>query len=217
MAKSFAEVNPNANLAPAGDVIMTDSAAQISDEQLIGRYQGGDADAFETLVRRYEKELYHFLFRFMGQTSLAEEAFQEAFLQVHLSAAQFETSRRFRPWLYTIAANKARDILRSRLRRPSVQLPVPDGRSSESELWAHLLSVDDRPDKEMDLAEQKEVVRETVAQMPENLRQILVMAYFNQLPYKEMAEVLDIPLGTVKSRLHAAVKVFSQMFKEAQS
>jgi RNA polymerase sigma-70 factor (ECF subfamily) len=216
MAKSFTDYRKTTNQAPAYDVIMTDRAKQISDEQLLGKYQGGDSIAFETLVKRYEKELYHFLFRFMGQSSLAEEAFQEAFLQVHVSAAQFETSRRFRPWLYTIAANKARDILRNRMRRPSVQLTVPDDDSSESELWAHLLSVDDTPDKELDLAEQKEIVRETVARMPENLRQILVMAYFNQLPYKEISEILEIPLGTVKSRLHAAVKVFSQMYKETQ-
>ena len=216
MTKSFLDSRNTANPATAYDVIMTDREKQISDEQLIANYQGGDSRAFETLVKRYEKELYHFLFRFMGQSSLAEEAFQEAFLQVHLSADQFETNRRFRPWLYTIAANKARDILRNRMRRPTVQLTGPNDDSSESELWAHLLSVDDTPDKTLDLAEQKEIVRETVAGMPDNLRQILVMAYFTQLPYKEMAEILDVPLGTVKSRLHAAVKVFSQMFKETQ-
>ena len=152
---------------------MTDGKRQISDEQLITNYQEGDSRAFETLVKRYEKELYHFLYRFMGQASLAEEAFQEAFLQIHLSAAQFETTRRFRPWLYTIAANKARDIMRSRMRRPSVQLTAIDDDSSESDLWAHLLSIDDTPDKEVDLDEQKEIVREAVARMPDHLRQKL--------------------------------------------
>ena len=69
-----------------------------------------------------------------------------------------------------------------------------------------MLSVDGTPDKNLDLAEQKEIVRETVAGMPDNRRPILIMAYFTQLPYKEMAEILNVSLGTVKSRLHAAVK-----------
>ena len=91
-------------------------------------YKAGQEQAFADLVKRYVKELYHFLVKFLGQSSLAEEAFQEAFLQVHLSVDRFETTRRFRPWLYTIAINKARDLLRSRARRPSVQLTMADER-----------------------------------------------------------------------------------------
>jgi len=86
MAKSFLDSRNIMNQATAYDVIMTDREKQISDEPLIANSQGGDSRAFETLVKRYEKELHHFLFRFMGQSSLAEETFQEAFLQVRLSA-----------------------------------------------------------------------------------------------------------------------------------
>lgn len=188
---------------------MTETNKQLSDEQLLAAYQRGDTDAFAQLMGRYEKELYHFLVRFVGQTSLAEEAFQEAFLQVHLSADRFETHRRFRPWLYTIAANKARDLLRSRARRPSVQITVGDDENSEADLWAHLLREETTPEHLLDQKEQKERVRQVVSEMPEHLREIVVMAYFQQLSYKDMAEALQIPLGTVKSRLHAAVKTFS--------
>ena len=112
---------------------------QVSDEQLFASFRAGDEAAFARLVRRYEKELFNFLLRFVGQSSLAEDVFQEAFLQVHISAESFELHRRFRPWLYTIAANKARDLLRSRGRRPTVQLTTPDADTGDSQLWDNLL------------------------------------------------------------------------------
>ena len=186
-----------------------------SDEELLEAYQAGQEQAFTDLVKRYEKEVYHFLMKFLGRSSLAEEAFQESFLQVYLSVDRFETTRRFRPWLYTIAINKARDLLRSRARRPSVQLTVADENGSESDLWAHLLRDETTPDGILEEKQEKELVRQVVGQMPDHLREILILAYLEQLSYKEMAEVLNIPLGTVKSRLHAAVKAFSHRYQSA--
>jgi len=188
---------------------------QHSDEQLLALSRSGDKEAFGRLVQRYEQELYNFLLRFLGQPSLAEDVFQEAFLQVHLSAADFDTSRRFRPWLYTIAANKARDLLRSRSRRPAVQLTTAAEDTSEVDLWHNLLRDDTTPEDILDAKQQKQLVQQVVAQLPDHLREILVMAYFNQLSYKEMAQVFDIPLGTVKSRLHAAVAAFAKKYQEA--
>src|SRR5438309_8084608 len=90
-----------------------------SDEQLLAEYRGGDKGKFAVLVLRYQRELYHFLVRFLGDRAAAEDVFQETFLQVHQSADQFDPQRRFRPWLFTIAANKARDLMRSQARRPT--------------------------------------------------------------------------------------------------
>ncbi len=196
---------------------MTDQVQTPTDEELLTAYRNGNDDAFAVLVRRYEKELYHFLYRFTGQTSLAEEAFQESFLQIHVSANQFEADRRFRPWLYTIAANKARDLLRSRMRRPTVQVSGGGEDNSDAELWAHLLTEEATPDQLLDAKEQGELVRQAVEKLPDHLREILVMAYYGQLPYKEMSEALAIPLGTVKSRLHSAVRSFSEIYRKLQN
>jgi len=187
---------------------------QVTDEQLIGLARDGDKQAFGQLMQRYEKELFNFLVKFMGQRTLAEDAFQETFLQVHISASSFDTRRRFRPWLYTIAANKARDLLRSRARRPAMQLTTSDDQGGEVDLWHNLLRDETTPQDILEQKQQKELVREMVAKLPEHLREILVLAYFNQLPYKEIAQVLDIPLGTVKSRLHAAVSAFARKYNE---
>src|ERR687896_672992 len=94
-------------LATAGDPNSM-SRDQRTDEQLLGDYRAGDKQSFATLVARYQRELFHFLVRFLGDRAAAEDVFQETFLQVHQSAEQFDLSRRFRPWLFTISANKAR-------------------------------------------------------------------------------------------------------------
>lgn len=195
-------------------VSMTEqSNKQLSDEQLLALYRGGDKSAFTRLVKRYEGELYSFLVRFLGKPSLAEDVFQEAFLQVYLSADGFDISRRFRPWLYTIAANKARDLLRSRSRRPSVQLTAYDDEQNDGNIWDQFLRDETTPVDILEARQQKELVGKAVGNMNEHLREILILAYFNQMSYKEMAEILRIPLGTVKSRLHGAVASFGKHYK----
>lgn len=187
---------------------------QISDEQLFALFQSGDERAFARLVSRYEKELYNFLLRYLGRSQLAEDVFQETFLQLHISSSSFETSRRLRPWLYTIAVNKARDALRRQGRHPTVQLTGAGDDPDDNSLWENILSDTTTPADLFDKKQQEHLVRRTVAELPDNLREILVMAYFNQFSYKQMAEMLDIPLGTVKSRLHAAVGQFACMYKQ---
>ena len=187
---------------------------EITDEQLMAALQSGDEDAIGKLIKRYEKELYNYLVRFMNQPNLAEEAFQEAFLQVYLSAESFDASRRFKPWLYTIATNKARDILRSQSRRPAVNLSMAQENEDFSSIWDNLMRDDETPVDILEREQTREQVREVVAEMPDNLRQIIILSYFKHMPYKEIAEMLDIPLGTVKSRLHTAVSNFSASFRK---
>ena len=177
-------------------------------------FRSGSEDAFAQLIRRYERELYNFLLKFLAQSASAEDIFQETFLQVHLSAGTFESGRRFRPWVYTIAANKARDLLRSQGRRPTVQLTPPDDETDIAQLWESLLQDTTTPDQQLQLKQRQEFVREVIGQLPGHLREILILAYYNQLSYKELADVLGIPLGTVKSRLHSAVTHFARLYHE---
>lgn len=184
---------------------------------LLAEHLRGDSSSFTKLVARYQRELFHFLVRFIGDWALAEDVFQETFLQVYQSAEQFDTSRRFRPWLFTIAANKARDMLRSQARRPSSQLQANiNANDSESGEFIDLLEAAvPSPGEPMEQAELQKRVQDTVKTMPDNLREILLLSYFHQFPYKQISEMLDIPLGTVKSRLHAAVAYFAEKWKSA--
>lgn len=186
-----------------------------TDEQLLEAYRNGDRPSFQRLVERYQRELFHFLVRFLGDRAAAEDVFQEAFLQVHQSANQFDPQRRFRPWLFTIAANKARDLIRSQARRPTnpLQASISRGQEDGGEFIDLMQSVQSLPHQPMELAELQEQVHKTVMGMPTNLREILLLSYFHQFPYKQISKILGIPLGTVKSRLHAAVAYFADQWK----
>ncbi len=188
---------------------------QRSDEQLLADHLTGTPGAFDGLVARYAQELYGFLCRFVADNTAAEDLIQETFVQVHLAANSFDPARSFRPWLYAIAANKARDHLRARGRRQHYSLdatgfddegPAPSQRIEAADtaaLW-ELVDADER----------KAAVRQLVSRMPEHLRLILTLGYFQQLPYAEIAKILEIPVGTVKSRLHSAVNHFAKLWRE---
>jgi RNA polymerase sigma-70 factor (ECF subfamily) len=188
-----------------------------TDEQLLADYLGGDARGFELLVRRHSRELYQFVTRFTGSSTLAEDIVQDAFLQVHLSGHRFDTTKRFRPWLFTIAANKARDQMRRRGRRREVSLDAAvDNEQDAKQRYIHLLTADtSAPDQDLLVDEKRRLVRDVVEQMPDRLAEVLVLAYYHRFPYKEIGDILDIPLGTVKSRLHAAVAWFSEHYRRA--
>jgi RNA polymerase sigma-70 factor, ECF subfamily len=173
--------------------------------------------AFEALVRRFRRELFNFLARFTGDAALAEDVFQEAFLQLHISAPAFDMSRRLKPWLFTIAANKARDALRSRTRKQAAPLDAPiGGDDGQRGSYADLIPTNlPAPDESSMNLETRLAVQEVVKNMPENLRTVLLLCYFHELPYKDVAEMLGIPLGTVKSRLHAALKYFGERWRAA--
>lgn len=189
----------------------------ISDEQLLANYRQGDRASFAQLVERYQRELFHFLIRFLGDRAAAEDIFQEAFLQVHQSADQFDPQRRFRPWLFTIAANKARDLMRAQARRPTSPLQACINSNDEgSGQFIDLMSAAaEMPGEPLERAEMQAMVRKTVMSMPDNLREILLLSYFHQFPYKQISDILNIPLGTVKSRLHAAVAQFAERWRSS--
>ncbi len=189
--------------------------SEMSDEQLFMLYRSGRLEAFEELVRRFKPDLFPFLMRYSGNRAAAEDLFQESFLQVHLSADMFDVTKRFKPWLFTIAANKARDFLRKNKRQRAMTLSASIGDGGDEQAsYIDLLEAElPLPVESAERHERRELVRDVVDALPDHLREILILAYFNQMAYKEIAEILEIPLGTVKSRLHAAVGSFAQLWK----
>lgn len=188
-----------------------------TDEQLLAAHRKGDSTALRRLVERHEADLFRFLYRLTGDRQAAEDAFQEAFLQVHLSAERFDVSRRFRPWLFTIAANKARDLLRKKARRSELPLSAPTGIEDGRATFADLMALDQPgPDEALSSQERDRMVQQAIQRLPWALREILLLAYFQRLSYAQIAEDLGIPLGTVKSRLHSAVASFAKHWQALQ-
>jgi len=191
---------------------------QLSDEELLSRYRDkGQTRDFDALVHRYQNELYRYLVRYLGDQALAEDVFQNTFLQVHLKKGLYEDGRPVRPWLYAIATHQAVDALRKAGRHPTVSLDqrIASGESEAGSLVDLLVSDDSGPLADLQGQERAEWVRESVARLPETLRQTLILAYHQDLKYREIAEILKIPVGTVKSRLHAALAKLQQMAKAA--
>jgi RNA polymerase sigma-70 factor (ECF subfamily) len=199
----------------------TEELSQLADEELMNKYrEEGRAVLFNELVHRYERELYRYLARYLGDPTAAEDVFQNTFLQVHLKRGLFENGRPFRPWLYAIATDQAVDALRKAGRHPTVSLDrrVSAARS-ESEagnLIDLLVSENVGPLVELQESERQQWVRDSIAKLPDALRQTLILAYHQDLKYREIAEILKIPVGTVKSRLHAALEKLQQMAKSAK-
>ncbi|HTQ38368.1 MAG TPA: RNA polymerase sigma factor [Pirellulales bacterium] len=181
-----------------------------SDEALLLEHRlRGSRRAFEELVQRYERELYSYLRRYLSDATLAEDVFQATFLQLHLKAEQFEEGRKVRPWLYTIATNQAIDAQRRNRRHKMVSL---DRRGHSQELQDNvgslldlLTSKEPQAADNLETDERRQWVRQAIAQLPDALREAVLLVYYQGMKYREAAEVLDIPVGTVKSRMHAAI------------
>ncbi len=196
-------------LANGRTVRHADPLTACSDEELFARARDGDEPAFAALVRRYERELYGYLRRYLGDAHLADDVFQNTFLQLHLKRDQYEAGRPVRPWLYTIATHQAIDALRRAGRHPTVSLEQQTGEDEGGEaqrLLGLLETAGPGPFDQVSADEARELVRQSVDGLPEFLRQVVILAYFQGLPYRDVAEVLDIPVGTVKSRLHTALQ-----------
>ena len=136
---------------------------ETSDENLMIAHQAGDARAFPMLLERYRSDLHRYLQRFLGSASAADDVFQETFLQIHLSAASFDVTRKLRPWLYTIASNKARDWYRHHKRRAALSLDKTMGHGdTEFTLLDVVASTDSQPGDSMSSLEESTRVKKVV-------------------------------------------------------
>ena len=181
----------------------------LTDEELLIAYRSeGDRTAFEVLVKRYERELYSYLRYYLGNADLAEDVFQTTFFLILKNCERFEESRAFRPWLYRIATNQAIDARRRNKCRLAISLDAET--QCDENGWniyaAQLSSEETDPGETVLDMERGRQVREAVEQLPETLRQVLYLVFFQGMKYHEASETLGIPFGTIKSRLNIAIK-----------
>ncbi len=184
----------------------------MNDVQLLKRYAAGDKGAFQEIVNLYKDSVYAFLRRFLNRPDLVDDVFQETFMQLYVSRDTFDVSKPLRPWLFTIAANKAKDALRRMQRVDSTNLgSMFDGEENSIDDVLNTLDHDDRmPYDDLIRQETAAQVKRVISHMPARLREILLLAYFQKFSYGEISGSLGIPVGTVKSRLHTAVGRFAE-------
>ena len=188
--------------------------AASSDEALITLFREGRPDAFEALVNRYEKRLFNYIRRMVSSAADAEDLFQETFLRVYRHLDRFRTSGSFRAWVYRIATNVCKDLLRRRRRRGEVPLERgPD--SAEAGLMDRLESPNPGPDAQAQGAELAERLEAALDRLPVKHRAVFLMARYDNMPYDAIAKTLHIPVGTVKSRMNKAVHTLLADIREA--
>lgn len=190
----------------------------LSDEQLLLQYRAtGDRSLFAQLVYRYERELYNYLCRYLGKPEMAEDVFQATFLLVHQKCKQFEQGRRVRPWLYAVATNAAIDAQRRDKRHRAISLDGPGIDENSTRLADTLESRDVDPLAQAAGLERGEWVQQAMGELSEQMRDVVRLVYYQGLKYREAADVLSIPVGTVKSRLHAAIQKLSDYWNQTHA
>lgn len=168
------------------------------DTVLMARAGQGDQHALAQLVKRYEKPLYNYILRMSGQHANAEDLFQETWLKVYRFRERYQEGKAFKPWLYQIATNVCRDWGRKRGRAKEVSLETVEGS-------LHIASRE-TPLHQAQQHELAEALHHAIAELPEKQRSVFWMARYDEMTYDEIALTLDIPVGTVKSRINHAVR-----------
>lgn len=177
-----------------------------TDVALMDRLGDGDIEAFDELVRRYEKPLVNFFFRHSWDRYLSEDCAQEVFLRVFKAAATYKPTGSFKTFLFSIARNYWIDHLRSRKRDREVSLQAGLGGEEETRLIDMIESDAGTPSERMGRDELGEVIRKAVDTLPDEQRMVFVLCQVEGMRYAEVAEIQGVPLGTVKSRMHAALE-----------
>ena len=171
---------------------------------IVRKVLGGDANAFETLVLEYEKNVYNIALRMTGNSTDAADMTQEAFIKAYNSLQSFRGDSKFSVWLYRIVSNVCLDFLRSKNRRPTVSLSVEDDDGEDTQL--DVADESQSPELLLDRKLTRESVRRGLDSLPPDYRQILLLREIQGLSYDEIAQALGLEVGTVKSRIFRARK-----------
>ena len=166
------------------------------------RAQGGDQKAFDQLVSKYQRKLERLLSRYVRDAAEVEDVAQEAFIKAYRALGNFRGDSAFYTWLYRIAINTAKNYLVSRGRRP----PDSDVSSDDAEFYDgdHGLKDIESPERALLRDEIEATVHRTIAQLPDDLRTALTLREFEGLSYEDIANVMQCPVGTVRSRIFRA-------------
>lgn len=189
-----------------------------TDEKLLLKFrQTRDESLFEELVARYHDELLGYLIRQLRDREIAEDALQQVFIKVFRKCDQFEEGRSFRPWIYRIARNQSIDSRRREQRHAHIRLDEPESACDNEHALIDILESNAvQPAFATEQREQYERSREAVEELPKRLREPFNLVYSEQLKYSDAAEMLSVPLGTIKSRMHCALSTLRSVLNAPQ-
>ncbi|MBM4371130.1 MAG: RNA polymerase sigma factor [Deltaproteobacteria bacterium] len=186
-----------------------------ADEALMARFIDGDARAFETLVGRHKKPVYHFIYRFVRQREMADEIFQDSLLKVVRAASSYQRGARFTVWLYTIVRNTIYDRLRrERHRRQIRELDRPLEPGGGTTLGDTLAGVSPEGEEEARTKQLEDRLATAVARLNPDQREVFLMRQHQGLAFKEIAEIMGCPVNTAKTRMRYALESLQRELAE---
>ena len=169
---------------------------KLSDEKLILRFQEGDINAYNELVKRYKDRLLNFVFRYFNNREQAEDVVQDTLIKLYTHASYYKNIAKFSTWIFTIAKNNALTELRKNKRKQTDSLWTEDGK---------VIDINSK-EQSLDVKVQNEIaidqLNKFLDEIPENFRIAVVLRDFQELSYDEISKILEIPIGTIKSRIN---------------
>jgi RNA polymerase sigma-70 factor (ECF subfamily) len=195
-----------AGLGPAGPPKTPRPLGDVDDRDLVARALEGDESAFAELLERFRRPVFSLIYRMIGDREQAEDLAQESFVKAFNNLDTYNPSYRFSSWLFKIANNHAIDHLR-RARLSTVSIhgsPHAASAEREEETRIVLESHDESPEQEMLALELGSEIEEAIARLRPEYRTAVILRHIESRPYEEIAEIMDVPIGTVKTFLHRA-------------
>lgn len=189
------------------------SFAALDDHALVTKIQAGERQAFTTLVSRWQDKVYTQCYRQLGDEDLAQEAAQEIFIKLYKGLGSFQFQAKFSTWLFRIVLNHCSNLRDYHFRRKKDFHEPLEGNNADNP--RQLQGQMEPPDQRMEREEQREIIQNCLDKLPKEQREILILRDIQGFSYDEIAGVLDLNLGTVKSRVHRARNSLRPILKEA--
>lgn len=171
----------------------------------------GDQDAFGEIVELYKDKVFQLCYRILGNRQEAEDIAQEAFIRAYVNISSFKTHLKFSTWIYRIATNLCIDRIRKK--KPDYYLDAEVPGTEGLNMYSQVAAGTDLPEKEFESMELQEVIQAEISKLPEKYRSVIVLKYIEELSLNEISEILDLPLGTVKTRIHRGREALRQQLR----
>jgi RNA polymerase sigma-70 factor (ECF subfamily) len=174
--------------------------------------RAGDREAFEELVQLYKDKIYHLAYRMLGNRQEAEDAVQETFLRVYMNLGRYDEAQKFSTWIFRIGTNLCIDRLRKKKPNYSLDSELPEGDGGD---WYSMLpSEEASPEDQFVLSETQRHIRKAIEAMPDKYKSVVVLRYLHDLSLQEIGDVLDLPVTTVKTRVHRGREFLRQQLEK---
>ncbi|AJD89517.1 RNA polymerase sigma factor SigW [Jeotgalibacillus malaysiensis] len=166
----------------------------------IQQVRKGDQDAFGEIVELFKDRVYHVCFRMLGNRHEAEDIAQEAFIRAYTNIHTFDIDRKFSTWLFRIATNLCIDRIRKK--KPDYYLDAEVSGTDGLTMYSQVETDGPLPEEEVESMELQESIQKEISRLPDKYRSVIVLKYIEELSLKEISEILELPIGTVKTRIH---------------